>query len=243
MTGMVLLPGAGMGTWLWDKIATRLDCPSLIISPRIHPNTKEHRLAATFESIVAYHQAEIEKQNWDSTIVVGHSGAGLLAGALGKVLKGLREIVFIAANIPKNGSTALDGFPEPIRAKTREALQKQAEWDRIPISAMKDFFTQNFLNTASSEDIEYVVRQDFFPEPVCVATTAMNWDHYPSLEKTYVVCRKDKTLSVDQQRTFSSHLQIERAVEIDSDHLPMISDSESLLTILNDALQRNGKRD
>ncbi len=117
MTGVVLLPGAGMSHWLWVKTVSSISVPSLVISPRMSSNGKEERLSISFDEIIKYHKTLIDSKKWDKVIIVGHSGAGLLAAALGKEIKNVVEIIFVAANIPKNGMTAIDVFSDEIQKR------------------------------------------------------------------------------------------------------------------------------
>jgi hypothetical protein len=237
MTGIVLLPGAGMSTWLWEKITKSLNAPSLIISPRIVNNTKENRLNVTFDEMIDYHKKLISDQKWDKVIIVGHSGAGLLAGILGKEVKNVVEVIFVAANIPKNETTALDIFPDEIKQRTVSALKQQAEKDYIPIQNMENFFIPSFANNCSEQDIEFILKQNFYPEPICVITTKMNWNNYPLISKKYILCTKDKTLTEQQQFLLAGNLLISNIIKMDTDHLPMISKADEFVSILNSSIK------
>lgn len=226
-----------MGSWLWEKTVSRLSIPSVVISPRIPHNTKEYRLSISFDEVVAYHKEIILSKEWDSLVIVGHSGAGLLAGTLGKQILGVKEVIFVAANIPKNGTTALDVFPEEVRRKTVEALQKQAEYDQIPIRSMEEFFINTFAHGCSVEDQLFIKEQFFFPEPVCVVREKMDWDNYPDIKMKYILCKKDRSLSLDQQRLLASNLGIQDMVVLDTDHLPMISSPGAFMGILETAVK------
>lgn len=238
MTGIVLLPGAGMSAWLWDKITGSLDIPTVIISPRIENNTAENRLSVTFEALIEYHMRVIESKKWDAIIIVGHSGAGIIAGILGKRLNNVVEVIFVAANIPDNKTTAIDIFPEETRQKTIKALQQQAEQDEIAIKTMGSFFIATFANNCSESDREFILKQYFLPEPLCVITAKMDWDNYPAIRKTYIVCTKDKTLTEGQQLSMASNLAIENVIKLDTDHLPMLSASDEFVLILKESIQR-----
>jgi len=235
-TGFVLLPGAGMSGWLWQKLMPELSLPAIVIAPRLSPNTKGNRLNARFSEIVAYHQEVIQKSGFDQVIIVGHSGAGLLAGALGKLLPNTKHLVFIAANIPRDGTTAIQVLPEEFQKKNIETVSQQANFDTIPIKSLEAMFVNYFCNTCSPEDIAYVLAQDYYPEPVCVLTEPMDWQNYPAIGKSYILCSQDKTLNEQQQLYMAANLDISDVQRIDSDHLPMISRPRELAKILNGIL-------
>lgn len=231
--GFILLPGAGMSDWLWVKLTPCLNLPTIPIARRLKVNNFENRLRAKFNEIVDYTDELIEAAAFDRVILVGHSGAGLLAGALGKKSKKIVHVVFIAANLPKNGNTALDIFPNEIKEKNIAAVKKQAEFDDLPVLSMEAMFRNYFCNTCTPEEVDYVLSQKFFPEPVCVLTEKMDWSDYPAIGKTYIICAKDKTLAVEQQVHLAGSLEISDLRRIDSDHLVMISHPKELANELN----------
>ncbi len=232
----LLLPGAGMSRWLWEPLIPLLEAPAVVVSPRLVPNTRDQRLHATFDQVLRHHEEAMALSGADSFVVVGHSGAGLVAGTLGKRNRKVKHVVFVAANIPRSGATALDVFPDEVRDRNIAAVTTQAEHDAIPLKALEGMFVPVFCNTCTPEQTQYVLSQSFFPEPVCAVTTRMNWDDYPPIGLSYVVCQRDKTLTVDQQYHLAAHLGIRHLPEIDSGHLPMISHKEELARILNGVL-------
>ena len=235
--GFVLLPGAGMSDWVWIKLTPLLDTKAVTLSRRIDVNNRDQRLKSSFSDIVNYTNSIIEKSGFDEVIVAGHSGAGLLAGALGKANKKVKHVVFIAANIPKDGNTAIDVFPEEIRKKNIEAVKAQAENDTIPMKMLEQMFRTSFCNTTTEEDIAYILSQNYQPEPVCVLTEKMDWSSYPDIGKTYIICTRDKTLQERHQEILASNLKITDIRRIDSDHMVMISHPEELAFELNDILK------
>jgi pimeloyl-ACP methyl ester carboxylesterase len=232
-TGFVLLPGAGMSDWLWSSLMPLLNGPAMVISPRIPDNTKEKRLSISFKEVMDFHIEQIVKSGFEQVIVVGHSGAGLIAGALGKEEPHVKHVVFIAANIPQNGKTAIDVFPEEIQRKNIEAIKAQAEFDSLSLKNLETMFVSYFCNTCTEKQIQFILNQKFYPEPVCAITAKMNWDNYPKIGKSYVICSKDKTLTLDQQKILAGNLGIQDLTIIDSGHLPMISHKEDLAKVLN----------
>ncbi len=192
----------------------------------------------SFGEIVDYHAQLIEGTGADKVVLVGHSGAGLLAAALAKVSSRVCHVVFVAANIPKNGTTAIGVFGPEIQKKTIDAVTAQAEFDRIPVKSLEGLFVNVFGNQCTPEQIAYVLGQDSLPEPVCVLTEKMDWTDYPAVGKTYVVCTNDKTLTEAQQRYLASNLAIEDIRPIAADHLVMISRPDALALELNEIAHR-----
>lgn len=222
-----------MSDWIWTKLTPLLNLDCVSISRRIENNTYENRLNCDFEDILSYANRLIEQSGFDEVILVGHSGAGLIAGELGKRNPKIRHIIFLAANIPVHEGTALDSFSEEIRDKNIEGVKMQAKSDLIPMKVLEAQFRTYFCNQSSEEDINYLMEQSFQPEPVSVLTHQVDWSDYPEIGKTYVICLEDKTLSVAQQEQFAANLGITDLQRFDGDHMVMISRAKELAEHMN----------
>ena len=231
--GFILIPGAGMSDWIWTKLASLLKQRAVTIPRRMEVNTYENRLNGGFEEILDYVDKVIKESDLEEIILVGHSGAGLIAGELAKRNPKIKHVVFLAANLPASGGTALDSFAEEIRQKNIEGVAKQAEADRIPMKLLESTFRTYFCNRTSEEDIAYILQQEFQPEPVCVLTHRVDWQSYPPIGKTYILCTEDKTLTRQQQEDYAANLAITDLRYLESDHMCMISNAKELAKELN----------
>jgi surfactin synthase thioesterase subunit len=237
--GFVFIPGAGMSDWIWTKLKPLLHLDYVTVSRRIENNTYENRLKCDFEDIMSYANQIIEQSGFDEVILVGHSGAGLIAGELGKRNPKIKHIIFLAANIPVHNETALDSFSEEIRNKNIEGVKMQAKADTIPMKMLEAQFRTYFCNQSLEEDINYLMEQSFQPEPLCVLTHQVDWSDYPEIGMTYVISIEDKTISVAQQEQFASNLGIRDIARIDGDHMMMISRAKELSELLNYIAENN----
>jgi hypothetical protein len=229
--GFVLLPGAGMSDWVWKNLLPLLDIDAVTVDRRLDVNTYENRMNAKFKDCADY--ACKKMSGIDEIILVGHSGAGLLAGYLVRNNPSVKHVVFIAANIPKDGTTAIDVFPEDVREKTIQAVKKQIVSDSIPMKALETMFRPLFCNTCTEEDIRYILEQNYFPEPFCAITEKMDWTDFPSIGKTYILLTEDKTLTAGSQEIMAGNLGITDIRRIASDHMVMISHPAELAHELN----------
>ncbi len=232
--GYVLVPGAGMSDWVWNKIIPLLKYESFSIPRRLKINNIENRLTATFTDVLNYANEIIDETGFDEVVLVCHSGAGLIGGTLGKLNPKIKHIVFIAANIPRSGETAISVFPEEIQNKNIEAIKAQASSDYIPMKKLEQQFRNYFCNTCTEEDVSYILEQEFIPEPICVITEKVDWTDFPEKGMTYIACTQDKTLTIENQEFLASNLNIKEIKRISSDHLVMISHPTELATVLNE---------
>lgn len=231
--GFIFIPGAGMSDWAWSKTTPLLILESVSIPRRIKNNTYHNRLNSSFSDILEYANNIINRSGFNEVILVAHSGAGLIAGSLCKINSKIKHVVFIAANIPKHDTTAIDIFSSEIQEKNIEAIKKQAVNDTIPMKMLQQQFRLFFCNTCNEEDISYILQQDYIPEPICLVTQKMDWSDFPDIRKTYIVCTEDKTLSENQQELLAGNLNIIDIRKIASDHMVMISHPNELAFELN----------
>lgn len=87
------------------------------------------------------------------------------------------------------------------------------------------------MNGAPEDTIQYVLRQDLLPEPICVLNGRMNWDGFPKVGMTYVVLTDDHTLGAEKQRLMGKNLGIEDFREIESCHMVMLAKPEELASL------------
>lgn len=234
MRGFILIPGAGISDWIWTRLIPLLRWDSVPIPKRIEPNTCENRLACGFEDIMDYACSVVESSGFEEVILAGHSGGGFIASELGKRVPKVKHIVFLAANIPVHGGTALDSFSEEARAKHIEGVQLQAAVDTFPVKSLELLFRAYFCNRTTEEDMAYILNQQFQPEPVCALTHKADWRDYPEIGMTYILCREDRTLTVSQQLSFAANAGITDIRMIESDHMVMLSHAGPLAEELND---------
>lgn len=236
--GFVLIPGGGMSDWAWKKLIPLLDTGAVTVPRRIEVNNYENRLNSQPQDVYDYANKIIEESGFDDVVLVGHSGGGMIAGVLGKTNKRIRHIVLIAANVPADGMTPADALPEEVRAKNIEAVKAQAAYDFIPMKALEQTMRTVFCNTCSEEDIGYVLDQQLQPEPACVLTARMDWNGYPDIGKTFIVCTEDRTLPESGQEMMAANLGISDIRKIASDHMVMVSHPQELAHELNRVMSR-----
>jgi pimeloyl-ACP methyl ester carboxylesterase len=233
-TLFLLLPGGGMSSWIWEKLIPLLSLKAITPEYRLHENTYANRLNATINDIVQYHLSLIKANNADKLIVVGHSGAGILAAALAKAVpEKIRHVVYVSANIPANHKSALDALPFFIKAMNKNAIKKQAARDSHPLKDKEEFIRKYFCNTCPDEVVSFVLSHDLLSEPLCAALEKVNWDDFPQVDQTYIVLTRDKTQSVKQQEKMMRNLGIKNTREISSDHMVMLGKPGELAEMLN----------
>ncbi len=233
----VLLHGGGMSLWVWKDLIPLLKLPSITFNYRLPDNSKEIRRKATIKDCVNHVINTINKNNIEKVILVGHSGAGIIAANLAKAIPDkIHQVIYVCASIPKNNQSALGSLPFILKAINWIAINSQVKIESTPAKKMEKIIRSRFCNTCSEEIIQYVLNQKILSEPLCLAFEKNNWDNFPVINQTYILLTKDKTATVLLQKKMIENLVIQKNVEIDSDHMVMLSHPQELAEILNNTI-------
>jgi len=223
-TALVLIPGAGMSDWIWEATKDLFSIPVIMITNRLDENTYARRKSATLKDCADHIITILNDSKFDSFIVVGHSGAGSVAA---KVCQAIPEkivrVIYVAANIPKHDHTMIDSLPFFVRIINILAIRKMIKKDSMPYSRIEKVIREKFCNDSDEAVIQNMISRKMNAEPICAITEKMNWDGFPKLNQTYMILLKDRTLTVKRQKYMASNLNIDHFVEIESDHMVMLS--------------------
>jgi pimeloyl-ACP methyl ester carboxylesterase len=185
---------------------------------------------------------KITASGHSSFVIVGHSGAGFLAGMLAARLGDKAcHVVYFAANIPLEGTTTLDGLPEPARKANRESVEKMVLANTIPYKLMEPLVRNFLCNDCGEETIKFVLGQNFQPEPLCAVNEKMSWKNYPQVAQSYILTTLDKTLSVEKQLEMAGNIGIKDVIRLEAGHMAMLSRPQESADILNSIAGRCAK--
>src|SRR5487761_1188361 len=119
MSTYILVPGAWLGSWAWKKITPVLEEKGLIVYPvtltgmgeRVHLASKDVGIETAIQDVLNV----IKYNDIDDFILVGHSFAGKVAGAVAdRVPEKVRLLLYLDALRPDKTRDAQAGF-DPTR--------------------------------------------------------------------------------------------------------------------------------
>jgi len=158
--GFVFMPGGGMSAWVWRDLDPEIRARSVLVSGRIRNNTYAERTSATLGSCADYVKEQIVHSGFTRVTLVAHSGAGILAPLIAKRADArVGRIVFISANIPRHGTSALQAMSVPIRTLNRMAARAQMKTDSTPARKYERMIRTRFCNTSFPAVVDYVLQQ------------------------------------------------------------------------------------
>lgn len=226
--GLVFLPGAGLGGWIWEGLVPTLDLPYLFAEyPRDGDRTLEDYAAHVREQIAAF--------DVDRVVLVAHSLGGVVGLKVSELLSArLAGFVGVSAAIPAAGGSFVSALPFAKRALV--SVLMRVVGTKPPESAIR----QGMCGDLSVAQADEVVRR-FTPESRAVYIERTDAP-IPAAPRMYVRLTGDKEFAPPMQAGFAHNLGADEVRELATGHLPMLSAPEELARVLNDFTARLGVR-
>jgi pimeloyl-ACP methyl ester carboxylesterase len=137
MATYVLIPGAWLGGWCWDRVAPLLRAaghqvltPTLTgLGDRAHASTADVNLRTHVLDVVDV----IVHANVRDAILVGHSyGGTVITGAAQEIPERLQWLVFLDASAPRPGESNNDVLSPGLAERLRESARKDGSRFFVP---------------------------------------------------------------------------------------------------------------
>jgi pimeloyl-ACP methyl ester carboxylesterase len=230
--GFVLLHGACLGGWLWERVAPRLDSPALALDLPGRGDSPADPKTLTLDRAVDAVTAQIRAWGPSRVTLVGHSMGGIFALAVGARIPELVErLVFVAAVVPPDGKPMLSVMPPSQRMLLPLLMRFRPQSLKPPAGAVR----KALCNDLDDETTAWVQERVVAEMPACYRDP-VRWDALPAtLPRCYVKLLDDRSgISVTRQDQMAANLGTAAVTEIDSGHLPMLSQPDQLAAVLND---------
>jgi pimeloyl-ACP methyl ester carboxylesterase len=227
----VLIAGAALRGWVWDRLIPLLDGPADTYDLP-GTSTPEERRAFTWDEAVDRLATRLKASAKD-VVLVGHSIGGLVASGIAHRASGnVRGVVYIGSYLPPPGKPHLHMAPPPMRIMMRTMLAMNQSGVKAPDAATR----KAYCNDLDERTTEMVVSRATH-EPPRIFHVAPPWDpRPPSTHRiTYVRTTNDKAVRPHQQDAVVARLGAPRVVEIASGHLPMLARPQELAAAINTA--------
>lgn len=207
--GILLLSGAGLGSWAWEDVIRDLKFPAVGVDfPKTNPD-------AGMDEYVAAALKQANSLRTQKIVVVGHSLSGTVglkvAEELGDRLAGF---VAVAAAIPKDGGSFVSALPFPQKfimpliirlagtKPSEQSIRKSYCNDLTP--ELGDKVVQNY--TSETKQIYF----DRSTKP-------------PQVPRLFVLTTDDADFPVSMQEAMARNLGATKTISIKSGHLPMLA--------------------
>lgn len=225
--GFVFIHGAGLGSWIWNDLVRSLEYPFLSIDlPGRGKNkniaTKDLSLENYVQSVVS----DIDQFSTEKLVIVAHSISGVISLEISQLLQNrIGGFVAISASIPSANGSYISSLPFLTGIFLR--LMFTFAGTSPPSSVVRKSLC-NDLN--EKQTVEIIER--FVPESKKLYTDKRNSQNVP-VNSLYIRLKDDKALSESLQNRMITNLNAKQIIDINSGHLPMLSNSDELARILN----------
>ena len=224
--GIVLIHGAGLGSFIWDDLKPLIKNPVLTIE---FPNREvgdKANINLTYDAYKKSAIGQIEKWNIDNFVIVTHSIGGCIGLSLTDYFaKKVVGLVGISSAVPTNGNSFISCLP------FIQSLLMPLILNFLGTKPPQKVIEQTLCNDLTFEQTSEIVKR-FTPEAKLLYTTRVT---YQNIEKRtlYIKLNNDKAFPGQIQDKMIKHLNTQKIVTLDSGHLPMISKPKELSEILN----------
>jgi pimeloyl-ACP methyl ester carboxylesterase len=245
MTTYVLVGGAWLGGWCWQKVARRLRDDGHDVYPATLTGLGERAHLASPQVDLETHVTDvvnlIEFEDLRDAVLLGHSYGGLVVtGAADRIPERISELVYLDTAPLPDGGALIEKFPPELRKRTEKQVQEPGEGWKFPIPPSDQLAEMASLE-GLDEDHLRLLYSLATPQPFGTYTQPLRLENpaREQLPKLGILC----SFSMDQvQEMIASGNPLFREldgpewrfVELPTGHWPMFSRPEDLAELLLD---------
>lgn len=236
MSTFVLIPGAWLGGWTWQRVTPSLRAAGHDVYPitltglgeRIHLARPEVGLETHVQDVVNV----IEYEDLRDVVLLGHSYAGVVAGCvMARLPERIAKIVYLATEPPVDGKSLADGWSADGWAWAEKAARDAGEPWRWPMPANLGDINEASVTGLSEVDLTWL-HAGSAPHPLKTMTDAANvpesgWRRIPH---AYIQCAAEGPWIPDAVTRDDDVAW--RVYTIETGHWPMVSAPQELSDIL-----------
>jgi pimeloyl-ACP methyl ester carboxylesterase len=162
-------------------------------------------------------------------ILVGHSRAGaVISQAAEECPEKVRELVYLAAYLLPDGESVSHRAQQDARSQIAPNMvisEDRRSW------ALRDTAVRDALYAECADEDVVLAQSLLTAEPVAPLATAIRIsdERFGSVPRVYIECRRDRAVSLSEQRKMYSAMPCRQIVSMDTDHSPFFSAPDELV--------------
>ena len=245
MTTYVLVGGAWLGGWCWQRVARLLrdnghDAYPVTLTglgERVHLASLEVDLDTHITDVVNL----IEYEDLHDVVLLGHSYAGLVVtGAADHIPERISQLVYLDTGPLPDGAVLIETFPPEVRERIEEQVEDLGEGWKWPMPSWEELASFSSLEGVDEEHLS-LLRSRSTPQPFGTYTQPLRLTNpaREALPKLGIVC--SFSLVQVQEMIAGGHPLFRelsgpnwRFVELPTGHWPMFSRPGDLAGLLLD---------
>jgi pimeloyl-ACP methyl ester carboxylesterase len=240
----VLLHGGAMSGAYWDLLLPHLSHPALALDFPGRAGKPADPMSLTVDECVASAAADVRAAGLDEIVLVSHSSGGLYTPGLAvELAPAVRHIVLDAAVVPPDGGTGLDAMKVSHRDRVVAGMDAARRDGWVLTTPGPE--SPDKVRTAYGGDELTDEQIEFVNDPTRCVKDSMNvyfqpvrWSPVGDVPVTYVKHLRDRPTPLELQeanieRLRAAHRGAIDVVEIDSGHIPAVTEPEAFARLLD----------
>jgi pimeloyl-ACP methyl ester carboxylesterase len=223
---VLLLHGAGLGAWIWDRVVPDLNFPAEAIDLPGR-SSKGSPGDVTLQQCIDFVAGRARGYR---AVVVGHSFSAQVAlGVASAYPQHVGAVVLVGGIAPDSGKSFTSLMPIMQRLFMSIVLRRARDGVKLP----RKLVAKEYCSDLDQTTTEFV-KSRITPEAPRLYLDKLTWSAMPAdMPRLYVKLLKDKSLSSDDQDRMMQRIAPTRMETLQSGHLPMLSQPRELAAILN----------
>ncbi|ORY01468.1 alpha/beta-hydrolase [Basidiobolus meristosporus CBS 931.73] len=229
----VLVHGAEMGRWVWDKLIPYLESMGHQAIAFDLPGSYENTCGLDQISLSSYVERTVDvvRDLPQPVFLVGHSLGGMVISEVGELIPDrIQALVYLTAFLPMNGQCAM----ELVQLDTEGALKHSIEFVNEHMCRTRaDAIEELFLNDCTQDTVQWGVarcRPQAFK--VITETVKLSKERFGKLRKVYISCSEDRCISPVVQKLMYTRTPCDEIFTLKAGHVPSLSMPDSLANVL-----------
>jgi pimeloyl-ACP methyl ester carboxylesterase len=232
--------GGGQGGWVWDdtiealrgQTADALGSLLMLDVPGCGTKRGRDTAALDVDGVADELIADVAKARLEQVILVGHSMAGLLLPRLVEKRPDLfSRLVYVSCSAPLPGQTVPQMMGNGAHGSDPESVGYPQDPRVCPVQQQYREMFCNDMRDAEASRFMVKLGRDRWPDQ-SMSESAWRYEHLQGVHSTYVLCLRDRILTVPWQETFARRLKAQRIVRIDAGHQVMNTRPHALAEVL-----------
>lgn len=222
---LVLLHGAGLGKWIWDRVLPKLTAPAEAVDL---PGRSDQRNPGdvTLSQCIDFVAGKTRSQS----ILVGHSiSAEVAFGVAAAHPQSVAAVVLVGGMLPESGKSFMSLLPLPQRFFLHVVLRLSRSGVKLPASLTKAEYCSDL-----DEETTNLVLKRVAPEAPRLYLDNLDWSALPkNMPRFYVKLLDDKSVDPMQQDEIIDRIRATDVESLSTGHLPMLAQPYEMAATLN----------
>lgn len=232
MSRFVLVHGAMGGAWIWERLTPELEAAGHTVRAFDLPGSGADPTPIKDVSLDAYADriCDVLAEEPEPAVLVGSSMGGVpITQAAARCPERISLLVYVAAFLPSAGQSLLDltQLPEGADDQVQANLVVTGE---PPVATLPAEVAKDVVFGDCSEELAAWGAERLGKQALAPFMAPVSGGH--AVPRSYVLCTRDRAIPPALQRRMIAENPCMDVVELDTDHVPMLSATSDLAAAL-----------